>query len=318
MQTGRQNNFDLLRLAAATQVLIVHALAHMHGTVPSILMRVPGVPVFFVISGYLVSSSARRSDLQTYVRARALRIYPALWVCLLFSIATCDESFLRMDAIPWFLAQVSFLQFYNPEFLRHYGLGVLNGSLWTIPVELQFYVVLPFLIRLRTSTLIGIGGFSAVLSAFEPAGRLGVYIGVTLAPHLYLFLLGALLQRHPAKLNPYIWSSLFVVISIMLGVFGFEVEGNGINPLCAIALGMMVIALAYTRPIPLKYDISYGLYIYHMPVINRLLAWGMTDAIAEAIAASFALAIASWLLVERYALSWKHVRRHHLQGYRSD
>jgi peptidoglycan/LPS O-acetylase OafA/YrhL len=42
------------------------------------------------------------------------------------------------------LAQLSIVQFYNPDFLRGYGVGVLNGSLWTISVELQFYVMLPW------------------------------------------------------------------------------------------------------------------------------------------------------------------------------
>lgn len=315
--TGRKNNFDLLRLAAATQVLIIHATDHLHGQVPTALLRLPGVPIFFVISGYLVAASLRRNDLATYARARALRIYPALWVCLLLSMATCDVSFWRIEAIPWFLAQISFLQFYNPDFLRGYGVGVLNGSLWTIPVELQFYVLLPFLIRLRTPALIVIAGLSALLSAIEPLGKLGIYIGVTVAPHLYLFLLGVLLQRHPVKLNPYLWVGIYAASSLLLGALGFEVAGNRINPASAVLLGTMVIALAHSRPIPLKYDISYGLYIYHMPVINRLLAWGATDAIVIAIATSFALATASWLLVERVALSFK-VPKYHLQGYHSD
>lgn len=41
---------------------------------------------------------------------------------------------------------MSFVQFYNPDWLRGFGTGVLNGSLWSIPVELQYYVLLPFLI----------------------------------------------------------------------------------------------------------------------------------------------------------------------------
>lgn len=40
---------------------------------------------------------------------------------------------------------MSVVQFYNPDLLRGYGVGVLNGSVWTIPVELQYYAVLPLL-----------------------------------------------------------------------------------------------------------------------------------------------------------------------------
>jgi peptidoglycan/LPS O-acetylase OafA/YrhL len=51
----------------------------------------------------------------------------------------------------WAAAQLSFLQFYNPDFMRHYGTGVLNGSVWTICVELQFYVPIPLLYWLMHS-----------------------------------------------------------------------------------------------------------------------------------------------------------------------
>ena len=46
----------------------------------------------------------------------------------------------------------------HPDFLRGYGVGVLNGSLWTIPVELQFYALVPLIywslsLRARTGTV---------------------------------------------------------------------------------------------------------------------------------------------------------------------
>ncbi len=45
----------------------------------------------------------------------------------------------------WLAGQVSFLQFFNPEQFRGFGIGVANGALWTITVELQFYVFIPLL-----------------------------------------------------------------------------------------------------------------------------------------------------------------------------
>src|SRR5579863_8989371 len=86
------NNFDLLRILAATQVLYFHSLAYLKVPTPTWAIpfeNLPGVPIFFVISGYLVSASYERSgDLITYFRNRALRIYPGLWCCLLITLIT--------------------------------------------------------------------------------------------------------------------------------------------------------------------------------------------------------------------------------------
>lgn len=40
----------------------------------------------------------------------------------------------------WLATQLTFLQFFNPDFLRDYFCRQLNASLWTISVEIQFYV----------------------------------------------------------------------------------------------------------------------------------------------------------------------------------
>jgi peptidoglycan/LPS O-acetylase OafA/YrhL len=75
MTRGRHdNNFDLLRILAATQVLGFHLVGHFGLDVGylHILEAMPGVPIFFVISGYLVSDSLERSkSIGQYFRARA-------------------------------------------------------------------------------------------------------------------------------------------------------------------------------------------------------------------------------------------------------
>ena len=150
---ARINNFDLIRLFAAAQVVIVHGVDHLGvrgvDRFIDLISYFPGVPIFFTISGFLISKSWERSpDYKSYFRNRLLRIYPALWVCLFFTITIFITSGVRFDFgefAAWLAAQLTFFQFYNPEFLRTFGVGVMNGSLWTIPVELQFYFLLPFL-----------------------------------------------------------------------------------------------------------------------------------------------------------------------------
>ena len=157
----RLNNFDLIRLLASIQVAIVHAVDHLHLQLPwqhltlPLLSSFPGVPIFFFISGFLIAKSYSRQSLLAYARNRALRIYPGLWVCLILSVTSIWASGYFQQNSPnltdfalWVSSQITLGQFYNPDFLRGYGVGVINGSLWTISVELQFYAIVPILFLL--------------------------------------------------------------------------------------------------------------------------------------------------------------------------
>ena len=168
METKRRvhlNNFDLLRLLAASQVIYVHCVSNLDlptGTglaswAYETLRLFPGVPIFFVISGFLISTAYERSrsGITSYFRNRFLRLYPALWTSFALSLGVLlvagylTWSFVSSKAgLFWLFGQVTFVQYFNPSHLRDFGTGVLNGSLWTIPVELQFYILLPILYRL--------------------------------------------------------------------------------------------------------------------------------------------------------------------------
>ncbi len=110
----------------------------------------PGVPIFFCISGFLIAQSfeRNRSRLTNYFEARVLRIYPALVVvtCLgamMLLLLGCFKGVPIWKVAAWFSSTLAAGNSINPEFLRSFGSGVWNGSLWTISVELSFYVFLP-------------------------------------------------------------------------------------------------------------------------------------------------------------------------------
>ncbi len=109
----------------------------------TVLNFFPGVPIFFVISGFLISVSfERRRDLRSYFQNRILRIYPALWVSFAVTLVLLGVlGFLGLSVVAtptfalWVAAQLSCFQLWSPEYFRTFGVGVVNGSLWTIPVE---------------------------------------------------------------------------------------------------------------------------------------------------------------------------------------
>ena len=84
----RENSLDMLRLFAAFQVVVMHTLGYMMPDYGSnaalrILGYFPGVPIFFFISGYLISKAFENSPNNIeYAKNRFLRLYPALIVCV--------------------------------------------------------------------------------------------------------------------------------------------------------------------------------------------------------------------------------------------
>ena len=118
----------------------------------SLFSYLPGVPIFFLISGFLIAMSyEKNSNLKEYIKNRVLRIYPALYLNIIISILILyyfGFLYFNFEFFSWLIAQISILQFYNAEMFRGFGVGVINGSLWTISVELTFYIALPILFYL--------------------------------------------------------------------------------------------------------------------------------------------------------------------------
>jgi len=157
----RNNNFNLIRFLAATAVLFAHSYALSGHPMEEPLLRwsngathfgTLGVTLFFIISGFLVSKSfTERRTLAAFSVARALRIYPALIAATLFSAAlagalstTAWRDFLIDSQTHRFVVANSIgwhARYYLPgAFADNPFPRAVNGSLWTIPVELRMYV----------------------------------------------------------------------------------------------------------------------------------------------------------------------------------
>jgi len=159
---GRDNNFQVIRLLAASFVVLFHSYAltsrwthePLWQLMPELNFGALGVKIFFVISGFLVTQSwLARRQVVPFVAARALRIYPALVAATLFTIVLAGAS----TSLPWrdYLAHPQTL-----DFAWRVALGWemvyrlpgafptnpfphdVNGSLWTLPIELRLYVAL--------------------------------------------------------------------------------------------------------------------------------------------------------------------------------
>ena len=353
------NNFDLIRLAAALQVAVSHACAWLKVPLPDAVFAAmtcfPGVAIFFVISGFLITRSYVDNDrgLLSYFARRALRIYPALWLqyVLVVILLACTGGFaLRTLGVARFwqwLGAAAFIgsNFWGSIATSNYTPFVWTGLyqwypadvLWTIPVELGFYLLVPMvfarsLIRRGLVGPVMALGFCASVAAAYIAGPLlrdhgelnttGM-IHSSPAPYFWLFLAGGAAAFYWMKVAALFegravwWLLAYAAASaINWQVSGtvnltYRIPGLLTIPRALILAGL-VLSLAHSWVWISQWmrgvDLSYGLYLYHLPFPFGLYYAGIGGSVwyvAASMVIAFALAALSWFLVEKPALGLK-------------
>jgi peptidoglycan/LPS O-acetylase OafA/YrhL len=187
----RRNNFDVLRLAAASLVLVSHSfvvVGHHEPTVGHFQLGTLGVEIFFAISGFLVAKSwFSQPRLGAFVLKRALRIVPALAVtvaALAFVVGPAvshDAPKAYFGAAQTYAYPVDNVAAVatggSVRHVSHDLPGVfatnpdtsVDRSLWTLPIEAQAYMAI---------ALLGIAG---VLSGALPLLVAGFFL-LSVAP----------------------------------------------------------------------------------------------------------------------------------------
>jgi len=297
---GRDNNIQLLRLLAAAAVMLFHSYVFAGRMGDDPLTRatgttnfgVLGVECFFVLSGFLVTRSwLERPRLRAFAAARALRIYPALFVSVALSIALAGWS----STVPWraFLASPITIDYAWNNALAwevKYELpgafpsnpfaGGVNGSLWTLPVELRLYIAVA--LAGLAGLLAGVRRCTAVVTALVALFVLKPE-WLPLQPNNHaardlalLFGLGSLAYVARARLPLSLVALAAGVALCAANPGGF---GRGIAFTLTLAYGVLVLAYhprIQWRPYNRAGDYSYGLYVFAFPVQQTILLRGAT------------------------------------------
>ncbi|GCE31253.1 acyltransferase [Dictyobacter alpinus] len=189
-----------------------------------------GVTLFFVLSGFLLFlpyakallTRARWPLARTFYLRRALRILPAYYVSLFLLIALSAPSYLQPDhRIDLFLFLTLFMD------SAHSTFRALNGPYWTLAVEWQFYLVLPWL------TL----GMSLLLRCVPIAHRLRavmVSLGGIIVGGLIIRFVGSYFWGHPTATFLLPRVAINVVLFFVYGQSGKYIEDFAVGMLCSL------------------------------------------------------------------------------------
>ncbi|AIC31396.1 acyltransferase 3 protein (plasmid) [Rhizobium etli bv. mimosae str. IE4771] len=333
---GYTTGFDYLRVVLAVAVLCIHSFAVSYGKAGEIFLFQPPLrglvtfvlPAFFALSGFLVSASLLRTrNIARFLGLRALRLVPALAVevalCALvlgplFTTQPLASYFSDPQFSAYFLNIVGHIQYLLPGLFRdnpYYH--AVNVSLWTIPYELECYIVL---------TVLAVMGL-----VYRPV----LLIAVVLVAHGAV--IGRDVLRGAAELPmDGALPGRILLLSFLAGVVLFICRDRlTVTPIRAVAAALVSFAMLnlpyapYFASFPIAYvtvaigltkpskhpllasgDYSYGIYLYAFPVqqaVAHLLPqyreWYIN--IALALPATVLLAFFSWHAIEKHALKLK-------------
>ncbi len=267
-----------------------------------------GVTLFFVLSGYVITSSlcaevdrTGRLDLGSFYRKRLLRLLPALLAVCLVMLAV-GSSWSRVAPALGFYANYARVEGLSLERLTH---------TWFIAVIAHFYLLWPFVIgplparhRIRV-----IGGLVLAAIAWRAAA-----IGIMSPGWVYnatdtnaaaLFVGGYMAVARPTTWRFMNWSVPALLALMLLPVFGDTGGAVLWGGFAALALSAMAVQYATTGPALLENrvllqlaEVSYGLYLWHYVFIRSdIPLW-------TALVLTAAATAASWYLVERPVLRW--------------
>lgn len=326
--TPHNNNFDFVRLLAAVSVLISHQFAVNGLPQPGLLgvsLGTLSVQVFFVVSGFLITESwFRDPSVFRFLWRRVLRVWPGLIAMVLLTVLVLGPSMTTWSVRDYFASPQTWAYL---KAMKVFALGgplpgvfngmpedgVVNASLWTLPVEVRWYGVLALL---GGAGLLARGAVLPLLAlAVVLYAQLGVAPG-TRADTLVLgqfFLLGGILNRLQPFWAPHAnrWMAGAAVLGAALGAAGLWSLAQLVM-VPALSLGFGVRATPGLCRSGRYGDFSYGVYIYGFPiqqaVTQRLVheaGWGFWPGMLCAVGLTGVMAVASWHLVEKRALRLK-------------
>jgi peptidoglycan/LPS O-acetylase OafA/YrhL len=284
--------------------------------------------MFFALSGFLVAGSlARCKTLVSFLGLRVLRIVPALAAEVflsgiilgsLFTTLPLRRYFLSWGLVKYFLNIVGDVQFSLPGvFYSNPHPGVVNQQLWTVPWELDCYILLAALalVGIVRKPIVLVGTIVVICIAallndlFDPP-QLWVNVHGIILVESFIVGVAFFCFRTAIKVSGAIFIlSLAATMALLFVPYGTDFPYGDYFVACPAAY--VTVYLGLLNPardkILLSGDYSYGIYLYGFPIQQAVSAAApslrsVTFCLLVALPLTVAFAAGSWWLVEKRAL----------------
>lgn len=289
----KDNAFNAVRFVCCLIVIVGHSLG-LSGTpfaYSGLIDMHVSVCVFFILSGFWVTKSFLSvRSLKEYFLKRAKRLLPLYYitvvgfavVCVLYSDLDTAAYFTDGGFWRYLFWNALFLNFMCPDLPGVFRGGAVNGALWTIKVEIGFYIVLPLLMYIirrlnsrKKANLFLCGIYVCSVFWYFLLGKYYAVLGIPqqlsyqLPGYLSFFVMGMLFLLN--------WDALECRLNILvlpaLVLFALHYL-TGTELLLPLSLAVTVMwagtRLKFLRRIGVPVDYTYGMYLFHFPLIQML------------------------------------------------
>lgn len=283
-----------------------------------------GVLVFFLISGFIITHASLREDRLQFAVKRVLRIFPLLLIALLVASGLqMLARHLELGGV-WGVADWSTSSFLQSFLLVNWATGDhrMLGPTWTLEIEILFYLLTFVVIsgtRIRpkaaTWTMVGLWVVLNVVTFLVWPGTFGaahhpVYVGFLIIGRV-IYLAS---RRMVETVDAVLLGATSAALLVLFHTAGFpgELFGAGAGSLAAQVGALLVFLVAMRAGIsrsvqPFRFfgDISYSLYLLHVPVgmflnnVGANLGLPFTVTLLVSVSASIGAAALSYRFLEK-------------------
>ena len=294
----KNNSIDFVKMGAAVSVALVHWTkigvienpGQIMGILRQIFLAIPSVIMFFVLSGYLAAASVDKYTKKDYIFNRIMRIYPPLWISVLVNVFVLIVIWRNQIDRTFILGVV--LEFlgiaYTPACLKGLPTGSMSGALWTVMVQIQFYLIICFVnpilkkmdLKKWCYLLFFLLMVNVACGVIPTQSLIGKGLERTLFPYLVWFMFGVFSFKFYSTLIPLCKlitipsicvMSMYIIAGRPLNNIGYYADI--IVTLCTLPMTIGVIYLL--GKIRFNKEFSFSIFLYHWIILNIFSVLGL-------------------------------------------